>query len=320
MNGYGALLIGVGDIGSKLTNAIINEVSCDHIFINKNNKKEIYNNIIISTNSYLSPSINKIREAFYSKKNEILEKCKNYNSVVIIGNLASNFGLAIIPVLSQLLKLNGQKETICIVIMPFSFEKEKFFRCGTSLSFLNKFADSIIMVDNDVFLRNETEMTLQECFEITNKSIQEIVTFLLTNYFPNKFNFLVTNDYKPNLTNSFSSAMAILTKKLNIENINKTYIYLHATTEKISQINDIIETSKNILGHSEHKIQWISDTMDLKKLHILAGTNQDISSLYDPLNYIIPEENVLDFTPEFSISDDLLYHLKDLESLIPFKN
>jgi cell division protein FtsZ len=43
-------------------------------------------------------------------------------------------------------------------------------------------------------------------------------------------------------------------------------------------------------------------------------TNKDIISGYDPLNFLIPKKNILDFEPEIAMDDIQLPYFKDIES------
>ena len=54
--------------------------------------------------------------------------------------------------------------------------------------------------------------------------------------------------------------------------------------------------------------------MILTKCHILVKTNKDIISGYDPLNFLIPKKNILDFEPEIAMDDIQLPYFKDIES------
>ena len=43
-------------------------------------------------------------------------------------------------------------------------------------------------------------------------------------------------------------------------------------------------------------------------------TNKDIISGYDPLNFLIPRKNILDFEPEIAMDDIQIPYFKDIES------
>ena len=104
------LIIGVGETGSKITLDIIKEINSEYILLNtKKNSKYITKNIIIDTKSWINPPIDKIRESFLENLDKIFEIVKNYSNIIIIGNLASKFGISIIPLLTNILHKTGEK-------------------------------------------------------------------------------------------------------------------------------------------------------------------------------------------------------------------
>ena len=101
-----SLIIGVGEAGSKITLDIIKEVNSEYLLLNsKHNSKYTIKNIIIDTTSWINPPIYKIRESLMGKLDKILSIVNNYSNIIIIGNLASKFGIAIIPLLTNIVHL-----------------------------------------------------------------------------------------------------------------------------------------------------------------------------------------------------------------------
>ena len=173
---HNLLIIGVGETGSKITLDIIKEINSEYILLNtKKNSEYIAKNIMIDTVSWVNPPIFKIRESFLEQLDKISAIVHDYNNIIIIGNLASKFGIAIIPLLTNLLYKTGGKEIFSFVIMPFGFEKHKIFHSGVSLSFIKNYSNSTIIVDNNSFFINNPELSIPECFKITNNAIKDII-------------------------------------------------------------------------------------------------------------------------------------------------
>ena len=226
---------------------------------------------------------------------DILSKVNQYQSIIIVGNLASKFGSAVLPVLSQMLKNNIKREIICLTILPFGFEKEKLFRCGVSLSFLCKFVNSVIVIDNNAIIRNDNDISIEQCYKITNTAIVDIIVQSVTKSFPEKLNFVASNKSTKGIKNAFIETMAQLTQKIDISSIQKCSLYLYQPTEKISVMKNVIETANNILSEAEQEVNILEEGNNIPKCHILVKTNKDIISGYDPLNFLIPKKKYFRF-------------------------
>ncbi len=254
-------------------------------------------------------------------KDEILSKVNEYQSIIIVGNLASKFGSAVLPVLSQILKNNMKREIICLTILPFGFEKEKLFRCGVSLSFLCKFVNSVIVIDNNSIIRNGNDISIEQCYEITNTAIVDIIVQSMNKSFPEKFNFVASsNKSTDGIKDAFIDTMAQLTQKIDINSIQKCSLYLYQPTEKISIMKNVIETANNLLSEAEQEVNIIEEGNEITKCHILVKTNNDIISGYDPLNFLIPKKNILDFEPEIAMDDIQIPYFNDIESVFTVGN
>lgn len=316
-------IIGVGDAGSNITIDVLSDIKSDYLLLRNHaiNKDHRDNNIEIKASSNINPSTDLIRRAFFDLKDEILATIDKYDSLVIIGNLASKFGSAILPVLTQALKKEMVKEVICFVILPFGFEREKIFRCGVSLSFLTKYVDSLIVIDNNAFLTNNHDISIKECYKVTNTAIKDIIIRSLNKNFPDKFNLMASaNSNTKSIKDAFIRSMAILTESINPSYIQKCSIYVYNSFEKISTINSIMKTTSNLIEGSDHQVDIISEGNELARCHILLETNRDIISWYDPLNHLIPTSNILDFEPEVSVNNNQLSHFKNIESYLTFDN
>jgi cell division protein FtsZ len=313
MKGHDLLIIGVGETGSKITIDVIKEINSQYLLLNtKKNSKYISNNIIIDTLSWIKPPISKIRESFLEQIDKISAIVKNYNNIIIIGNLASKFGIAIIPLLTNILKIGG-KEIFSFVIMPFGFEKRKIFLSGVSLSFINNYSKTTVIVDNNSFLKNNPELSFPECFRITNNAIKDIIISSYHKGFPSEFNVIATCKESDNIEDVFSNSLAMFNNS-NIEKIEKSFMFIYPAKEKIDKIDSIIKTTERITNDIDNEIDIISNTDNLAKIHLMIQTNNSMFSSYDPLNQFISANNFLDFEPETNQNIKEIAYLRNIEA------
>jgi cell division protein FtsZ len=311
--GHDLLIIGVGETGSKITMDVINEINSQYLLLNtKKNSKYISNNIIIDTLSWIKPPISKIRESFLEQIDKISAIVKNYNNIIIIGNLASKFGIAIIPLLTNILKIGG-KEIFSFVIMPFGFEKRKIFLSGVSLSFINNYSKSTVIIDNNSFLKNNPELSFPECFRITNNAIKDIIISSYHKGFPSEFNVVATCKESDNIEDVFTNSLAMFNNS-NIETIKKSFMFIYPAKEKIDKIDSIIKTTERITNDIDNEIDIISNTGNLAKIHLMIQTNNSMFSSYDPLNQFISANNFLDFEPETNQNIKEIAYLRNIEA------
>jgi cell division protein FtsZ len=311
--GHDLLIIGVGETGSKITMDVIKEINSQYLLLNtKKNSKYISNNIIIDTVSWIKPPISKIRESFFEHLDKISAIVENHNNILIIGNLASKFGIAIIPLLTNILKIGG-KEIFSFVIMPFGFEKRKIFLSGVSLSFINNYSKSTVIIDNNSFLKNNPELSFPECFRITNNAIKDIIISSYHKGFPSEFNVIATCKESDNIEDVFSNSLAMFNNS-NIETIEKSFMFIYPAKEKIDKIDSIIKTTERITSDIDNEIDIISNTDNLAKIHLLIQTNNSMFSSYDPLNQFIPPNNFLDFEPETNQNIKEISYLRNIET------
>jgi len=321
-NTLNTCIIGVGNAGIKITNEVLERVNLDYLLLENRSStgSDFDNKIEITIPTRINPSLDHIRKALLDSSKDILSKVNQYQSIIIVGNLASKFGSAVLPVLSQMLRDKINREIICLTILPFGFEKEKLFRCGVSLSFLCKFVNSVIVIDNNAVIRNDNDISIDRCYKITNTAIVDIIVQSLIKSFPEKLNFVTSNNSTSGIKNAFIETMAQLTQKIDINSIQKCSLYLYQPTEKISIVKNVIETANNLFSEAEQEINILEEGNDITKCHILVKTNKDIISGYDPLNFLIPRKNILDFEPEIAMDDIQLPHFKDIESEFAIAN
>ncbi len=309
------LIIGVGNTGSKITLDIVKEIkSAEYLLLNSKkvlsqNKK----NVTIDTGSWINPPIHKIRESFLENIDKISHIVNTFSNIIIIGNLASRFGIAIIPTLTNMLHQIGNKVIISFVIMPFGFEKRRIFHSGVSLSFVNKYSNSTIIIDNNSFLKNNPELSIPECFKITNNAIKDIIITSCSKGFPNEFNVIATSKESNNIEDVFSKSFTMCNNS-KIKTIEKTCMFIYPAKEKIDRIDSIIKTAEKITNDSDNEINIISGPGNLSKIHLMIKTTHLLFSSYDPLNQFISTNNFLDFEPETNNNIKEISYLKDIEA------
>ena len=302
---------------------LTNKVNSDYVLLTNSAIKSKDSDKVIEVNigNIINPSPEIIRKAFLDTGNDILRKISEYKSIIIIGNLASKFGAAILPILAQIIGTEKKIEIVCVVFLPFGFEKEKLFRCGVSLSLLSGYIENIIVIDNDAVLRNSEEIPLEEHYNSINQVVSDIIIESLNKCFPLKFNLVTTSGNNvPKIKDAFIDTMASLSEKVNLSQVQKYSLYLYQSSEKISIIKNVIESMNNLLPHAEQDINLALNRSGRTRCHILVKTNHKVISLYDPLNHLIPKDNVLDFEPEIAMDEGVkLDKIRDLESSLAFR-
>lgn len=311
------IIIGVGDTGGKITKDLIGKVDSDYLWIKKCGMMDdsCKRTLEVDVGNVINPSQDLIRKAFLNVTNKLWANFNDNQSVVIIGNLASNFGSAILPVLAKLLRDRRQREVICFAILPFSFEKPKLFRCGVSLTFLSKFVKNIIVIDNDAILRNDVEVQVEKYFSIINQAVSDIITESFQKCFPIDFNIIVTNaNIGLGLNEAFIDTMASITKRVNISSIQKCSLYLYQTRETISVIRTIVESTEYMIPNVQNDVNLITNNSHQTRCHMLVKTAFQAISAYDPVDKFVSKNNILDFEPEIAFSSEInLEMLRDLE-------
>lgn len=312
-NKHDLLIIGIGEAGSSITLDIIKKINSEYLLINtKKNSKYITKNIIIDTPSWLNPPIEKIRESFLYELDNVYEIINKYNKIILIGNLASKLGIAIMPILAKYLSSNN-REIFTFVIMPFGFEKNKIFHSGVSLSFINNYSNSTVIVDNESFLKNNPEISIPECFRITNNSIKDIIIASYRKGFPEDLNVISTCKESFRIDEAFAKSFA-MSKISDSEEIEKTFIYIYPANEKIDKIESIIKTVEQIRDETDYEINIIPSNDSFTKIHLVNKTNNIVLfSAYDPLSQFISAENFLDFEPETNRIIKEISHIKNIE-------
>ncbi len=309
------LIIAVGQTASKITLDITNNRNIDYLLINQ--KKDVSSNsnsIVIDNQSWVNPNPYKVREMFNEKIEQIKKHLDKYSNILVIGNLASKFGIAVIPKLTSLIK-SENKKLISIVIMPFEFEKNKIYQSGISLNFVSNYSNTTIIMDNQSFLRNNPNLTLLDCYKITNNAIKDITINSIEQEFPDNDSFIATSKGSENIEDVFIDSFSMLIDNSST-GIEKTFVYICPGKEKIDKIDNIIRTYEKISKSNDNDINLISQNSKISNIHFLVKTKKISILSYDPLHTLIDQNNLLDFEPETNKEIKELSHLRDIESLL----
>lgn len=311
------IVIAVGEAGENIVKTLKGKVNSDYLFIKRNGLLDECSGLTfkVDVENVLNPTPHIIRKAFLEFENRFIECIQNKNSVIIIGNLASSFGSAILPVLGKSLRDHGINQVVCFVIMPFSFEKPKLFRSGVSLKLLAECISNLVVIDNSAILRNEIEVQIGEYYETVNHAVSDIIAEAFNKYFPSKLNLISTNlNRECNLSDAFIDTMALMTERINISDIEKCSLYLYGQSSDTATVRSIMESTSNIMPHSINEVNLIGIKKQQTRCHIMINTGMQAISTYDPLDKLISQKNVLDFEPEIGIADAVnLTLIKNLE-------
>ena len=89
-------IIGVGNAGINITE-VLNKVNLDYLFLENHSSTglDLDNKIEITIPSRINPSLDQIRKILLEATEDILSKINQYQSIIIVGNLASKFGSAV---------------------------------------------------------------------------------------------------------------------------------------------------------------------------------------------------------------------------------
>lgn len=139
---------------------------------------ESYSN---NSNSWLNPSSHKLRSFAQTSANAIRTSLKDYDTIIVIANLAGTAGTAIAPIVCREAKLSAADNVLSFAIMPFKFEKNRIFQAGVSLKRVRDLSNATI-IDNDALLDNNPELSSEECYEITNASVYELISSISKGY------------------------------------------------------------------------------------------------------------------------------------------
>jgi cell division protein FtsZ len=307
------LLVGIGGAGAKLASHAHQLIGADYVTISHDsNDLGSENDIKIHTESHVNPSAYLIRAQAQQSMDKIRGKISDYSTVIVFANLAGKAGCAISPLVASAAKEEGKK-VLSFAIMPFRFEKERLFLSGISLKRLRASSDSTIVVDNDALLDSNPDLTMNNCYNITNHAIMYVVNSLHSSSISDELNILSTSKDLKNIEASLRDSLKMLYEDAPPTSVKSTMLYVFGTDNvSVGKINSITNTLSGIFNENNTSVSLATTQGDKSQVVMVTSVYGTLKfDSYDPLG-MIPQENTLDWdTPESSIKTGIeLYQLE----------
>ena len=304
------LIIGLGGVGAKLAEKAKESLNSDCLLISHDQKDLTpENSIKISTKSVVNPSAHLIRGSTLETLDEIKKNISNYSTIILMSNLAGKAGIGIGPIISKICR-EEEKNLLSFAIMPFKFEKERIFQSGIALKRIREDSHCTIVLDNDALLDSNPELTLKQCYDISNKAIDSVVLSLKSSEISDDTNILSASKTSDNLEISLKDSLRMLYEDVPPNSIKRSMLYVyHGSNIPVGVLNSISNITGGIFDEDSIHVDMSSEE---SKVVMLSSVQGEIRfDKYDPLG-IIPSENTIDWDePDCSIDCEL--NLKQLE-------
>ena len=304
------LIIGLGGVGAKLAEKGKKSLNSDCLLISHDQKDLTpENSIKISTKSVVNPSAHLIRGSTLETLDEIKKNISNYSTIILMSNLAGKAGIGIGPIISKICK-EEEKNLLSFAIMPFKFEKERIFQSGIALKRIREDSHCTIVLDNDALLDSNPELTLKQCYDISNKAIDSVVLSLKSSEISDDTNILSASKTSDNLEISLKDSLRMLYEDVPPNSIKRSMLYVyHGSNIPVGVLNSISNITGGIFDEDSIHVDMSSEE---SKVVMLSSVQGEIRfDKYDPLG-MIPSENTIDWDePDCSI--DCKLNLKQLE-------
>jgi len=304
------LIIGLGGVGAKLAEKAKESLNSDCLLISHDQKDLTpENSIKISTKSVVNPSAHLIRGSTLETLDEIKKNISNYSTIILMSNLAGKAGIGIGPIISKICK-EEKKNILSFAIMPFKFEKERIFQSGIALKRIREDSHCTIVLDNDALLDSNPELTLKQCYDISNKAIDSVVLSLKSSEISDDTNILSVSKTSNDLEISLKDSLRMLYEDVPPNSIKRSMLYVyHGSNIPVGVLNSISNITGGIFDEDSIHVDMSSEE---SKVVMLSSVQGEIRfDKYDPLG-MIPSENTIDWDePDCSIDCEL--NLKQLE-------
>lgn len=295
------LAVGIGGVGIKLAINSSRILDCKCVLIS-NDKKDLDKNhfsVLLHSDVCINPSSYKLRSLAISSGKIIKSAIEGFKTVIVFANLAGRSGTAIAPIVCREAKSSYGNSILSIAIMPFRFEKDRIFQAGISLSRLQKYSDSTIILDNDSLLENNSDLSTEQCYKISNDSLYDMISSIFKQNVQPDLSLLSTS--KPNKLDAESSAkdcLGMLSGSIDLRSAKK--VVLHMVGGEMSQVgtvNSVVNNLHRILENDTFEgISTYLSHSNESRTHLVASiAGKTKFDDYDPLAQIIPMENVLDW-------------------------
>jgi cell division protein FtsZ len=292
------LLVGIGGVGSRIAAAASAALECKCLLIS-NDKRDLVNNdrcaaIFIHSGEWINPSSYKLRSFVEGHRNEIATAMQDYSTVIVVSNLAGRAGTAIAPLVCKMAK-DSRIAVVSVAIMPFKYETDRIFSAGTALRRVREVSDSTIVMDNDAFLDNNPELSEQDCFDITNNAIVEVIASISSSMIKPARNVLCTSRANPSSESSLRDSLAMLYDTISdASSVKRAMLYVMGGKRvPIGELNKLVGCVRQIFkedGSIEVGMSSSMSTSNSIRVHLVASAPQKTRfDSYDPLGEIIPD-------------------------------
>ena len=304
------LIIGLGGVGAKLAEKAKKSLNSDCLLISHDQKDlTSETSIKISTKSVVNPSAHLIRGSALEILDEIKKNISKYSTIILMSNLAGKAGIGIGPIISKICR-EEEKNILSFAIMPFKFEKERIFQSGIALKRIREDSHCTIVLDNDALLDSNPELTLEQCYDISNKAIGSVTLSLKSSEISDDTNILSASKTSNNIEISLKDSLRMLYEDVPPNSIKRSMLYVyHDANIPVGILNSVSNITGGIFDEDNIHIDMSSEE---SKVVMLSSVQGEIRfDKYDPLG-IIPSENTIDWDePDCSIDCEL--NLKQLE-------
>ena len=304
------LLIGLGGVGSRLADKAKHSLNSDCLLISHDQKDlTSENSIKISTKSVVNPSTQLIRGSTLEASDEIKKNIENHSTIILLSNLAGKAGAGIGPIFSKICK-QEQKNLLSFAIMPFKFEKERIFQSGIALKRIRQDSQCTIVIDNDALLDSNPDLTQNQCYDISNKSIESMMHSLKSSEISSDTNIMSTSRVTEDIEASLKNSLRMLYEDAPPNSIKRSMLYVFGGRDiPVGILNTISNITGGTFDEDSTHVEMSSEESNVVMLSSIQGETK--FDKYDPLG-IISQENTIDWDePECSIDCEL--DLKQLE-------
>jgi len=293
------LLVGIGGLGRKIA---LEAKSCTDFdcMVISNDKSDVEDedSLYVDCRPWINPSIFRIRSSLQNYESEIMKIFSRFGTVIFISNLGGNSGTAMSPLLSNIAKFSLNLKVINFVVMPFRYERGRLFNSAVSLKRLNSASDAVFVIDNDAFLEINPDLSLEECFSITNKTLVHILKLMPSiNLPPGKRIISTSSSEELNVENALRDSLAMLYSSADPDSLGKSFLYINnGIAGSIGNLNSIINKLRRIQNIDRAAEIDLSPPRTFDRPINLVTLVQGHSKFdsYDPLA-IIPGDSCLDW-------------------------
>ena len=309
-----SIVIGAGRNFANTAASIACRFNLDALIItsSKHDPNQGYNrldgrieHVRLDSKSVLNPSSSYIRRLLFKELPYIKDKISycNYNTVIIVGDLAEKDGIAVMPMLAEVLASMG-KRILSFVAMPFRFEKSMLFRSSIALRLLRERSNCTVIIDKDALLECTPELKVNDCYAIAEDVMLNSVYAMLRSdgsdnglYIVNKA--YITKHSNDNVTDNVMKELLTQLYSSNVDDVSRALVNIVGTDLSIGAINQISTYVNTVLGYNVSvdvsMLPAVDDNVRSGVLTIYEVKSSRFDS-YDPLNII---SKTLDFSCEY---------------------